>query len=268
ARLKPRVVVGFGGYPSVAPVLAARLMRHRPRILLHEQNAVLGRANRVLAKMADRVALSFAVTRHAPRSAVVVGNPVRAEVRPAPYALPGEGPFGILVFGGSLGARVMADLVPEALAGFAQWVKVAQQSRPEDLERVAAVYERAGIEAETASFFADVPERLAAAHLVIARAGASSIAEIAVCGRPSVLIPLPGAIDDHQRANAAALAASGAAIVLDQDGLTAERLRVAIAALLGDPGRLASMAEAASRFARADAGERLADLVESLGGGQ
>ena len=270
-RLRPRVVVGFGGYPSVAPVVAARLMAPRPRILLHEQNAVLGRANRLLARLADRVALSFAGTRHAPRGAMVVGNPVRSEVRAAPYALPdalpGGGKFAVLVLGGSLGARVMADLVPEALAAVAQPVRVTQQCRPEDLERVAAIYARAGIEAELASFFGDVPERLAQAHLVIARAGASSIAELAVCGRPSLLVPLPGAIDDHQRANAAKLAQAGAAVVLDQDGLTTARVGEAVAGLLGDPGRLAEMAAAASRFGRVDAAERLADLVESPGSG-
>ncbi len=265
--LRPRVVVGFGGYPSVAPVVAARLMARRPRVLLHEQNAVLGRANRALAVWADRVAVSFAGTRHAPRSAVVVGNPVRAEVRAAPYALPDEGKFEVLVLGGSLGARVMADLVPEALAGQRAKLRVVQQCRPEDLERVAAVYEKAGVAAELAAFFGDVPARLAAAHLVIARAGASSIAELAVCGRPSLLIPLPGAIDDHQRANAAKLAEAGAAVVLDQDGLTVERVGEAVAGLLADPAQLAKMAAAAARFARADAAERLADLVESLGSG-
>ena len=266
-RLKPRVIVGFGGYPSVAPVVAARLMGRRPRILLHEQNAVLGRANRALALVADRVAVSFAGTRHAPRGAVVVGNPVRAEVQAAPYALPDEGKFEVLVLGGSLGARVMADLVPDALVGVAQLVRVTQQCRPEDVERVAEVYARAGVEAELASFFPDVPARLACAHLVIARAGASSIAELAVCGRPSLLVPLPGAIDDHQRANAAKLAEAGAAVVLDQDGLTAGRVGEAVAGLLADPAQLVKMAAAASRFGRADAAERLADLVEALGSG-
>ncbi|HTU55703.1 MAG TPA: glycosyltransferase, partial [Acetobacteraceae bacterium] len=229
--------------------------------------AVLGRANRLLAKMADRVAVSFAGTRYAPRGAVVVGNPVRAEVQAAPYAVPDEGKFEVLVLGGSLGARVMADLVPEALVGVAQLVRVTQQCRPEDVERVAEVYARAGVEAELASFFADVPARLARAHLVIARAGASSVAELAVCGRPSLLVPLPGAIDDHQRANAAKLAEAGAAVVLDQEGLTAERVGEAVAGLLADPAQLAKMAAAASRFGRADAAERLADLVEALGGG-
>ncbi|HUC17911.1 MAG TPA: undecaprenyldiphospho-muramoylpentapeptide beta-N-acetylglucosaminyltransferase [Acetobacteraceae bacterium] len=267
--LRPRVVVGFGGYPSVAPVLAARLMARRPRILLHEQNAVLGRANRVLALLADRLAVSFAGTLHAPRTAVVTGNPVRAEVQGVAYAPSGEGPFSILIFGGSLGARVMADLVPEALAGLAERtrLRVVQQCRAEDLKRVAEVYAKAGIRAELASFFADVPERLAASHLVIARAGASSIAELAVSGRPAILVPLPSAIDDHQRANAGALAAAGAAIVLDQVGLTAARMGAAIASLRADPARLAAMAEAAARFGRVDAAERLADLVEALGGG-
>ncbi len=267
--LRPRVVIGFGGYPSVAPVLAARLMARRPRILLHEQNAVMGRANRVLTPLADQLAVSFTNTAHAPRGAQLTGNPVRADVRPAHYAPPGDGPFSILIFGGSLGARVMAALVPEALAGLAERARlhVVQQCRPEDLERVKELYAKAGIKAELASFFADVPQRLAASHLVIARAGASSIAELAVSGRPAILVPLPGAIDDHQRANARALAAVGAAVVLDQVGLTAARMGMEIASLLADPKRLAAMAAAAARFGRADAAERLADLVEALEGG-
>jgi len=270
ARLRPEVVVGFGGYPAVAPMLAARSLRRRPAILLHEQNAVLGRANRALAPLADLLATSYAETRHAPRAAVLTGNPVRAPAAAAAsaaYAAPGaEGPYSLLVLGGSLGARIFSDLVPAALAGLPARgaLRVVQQCRPEDLPRVEAAYRETGIAAELAAFFPDLPARAAAAHLVIARAGASSVAELAVIGRPALLVPLRGAIDDHQAANAAAYEAAGAAVVLHEPGLTAEALGGAIAALLAAPAQLAAMAGAAARFGRSDAAERLADLVEGM----
>ncbi|MGH7102693.1 MAG: undecaprenyldiphospho-muramoylpentapeptide beta-N-acetylglucosaminyltransferase [Acetobacteraceae bacterium] len=265
--LRPAAVVGFGGYPSLAPVLAARFLRPRPAIVLHEQNAVLGRANRALAPLADKIAVSFAATRHAPAASVVTGNPVRpavtalAERCPAPPT--GQERARLLVLGGSLGARALADLVPDALAGSLarDRLQVVQQCRAEDLARVQSRYEEAGIAAVLAAFFADLPERMACSDLVIARAGASTIAELAAIGRPSILVPLPGAIDDHQRANAAALAAWGGAVILEQAGLTSERLGAAIAELLADPERLGQMAHAARQFGRPKAGEELADLV-------
>ncbi|MGH7067568.1 MAG: undecaprenyldiphospho-muramoylpentapeptide beta-N-acetylglucosaminyltransferase [Acetobacteraceae bacterium] len=267
ARLRPAAVVGFGGYPSLAPVLAARLLRPRPAIILHEQNAVLGRANRALARLADGIALSYAATRHAPAAAVVTGNPVRSAVaalsgrRYAPPA--GKEPARLLVLGGSLGARVFADLVPIALSGSSirNRLQVVQQCRPEDLARVQAHYHDAGIEAELAAFFPDLPERMASSDLVIARAGASTVAELAAIGRPSILVPLPGAIDHHQRANAACFALQGGAFVLQQTGLTPDRLGAVVAELLDDPERLQQMATAALRFGRPDAGEELAGLV-------
>ncbi len=270
ALLRPQAVVGFGGYPSLAPVLAARLLRQRPAILLHEQNAVLGRANRALACLADGIAISVSPTRHAPRAAVLTGNPVRAAIaaRAATrFATPAiAGPFSLLVLGGSLGARAFSDLVPAALADLPMrgTLAVVQQCRPEDLARVEAAYAASGITADLAAFFADMPSRMAAAHLVIARAGASTVAELAVIGRPAVLIPLPSAIDDHQRANAAVLSAAGAAVVLDEQRLTAAGLAGAIASLLADPMRLAAMAAAAARFGRADAGESLADFLGAV----
>ncbi|MGH7122399.1 MAG: undecaprenyldiphospho-muramoylpentapeptide beta-N-acetylglucosaminyltransferase [Acetobacteraceae bacterium] len=266
----PAAVVGFGGYPSIAPVLAARLLFRRPAILLHEQNAVLGRANRLLVAIADGVAVSFARTRRAPPDAILTGNPVRAAVVQCAaqrYALPrAEEPARLLVLGGSLGARVFADLVPAALVGLPIQISVSvvQQCRPEDLARVEAAYGAAGVGAELARFFTDMPARIARANLVIARAGASTVAELAAIGRPSILLPLPGAIDGHQRANAEALAAAGAAVVLDEHGLTAERLGCEIAALLGDHQRLAAMADAASHLGRANAADALADLVLAL----
>jgi UDP-N-acetylglucosamine--N-acetylmuramyl-(pentapeptide) pyrophosphoryl-undecaprenol N-acetylglucosamine transferase len=264
-------VVGFGGYPCVAPVLAARLVRKRPAIVLHEQNAVLGRANRFLARRADVLALGFAATQRAPDGVrtEVTGNPVRPAITALAqtgYVAPTDR-IRLLVLGGSLGARVFSDVVPAALhdlpEALRQRISVVQQARPEDVERVRAAYAADGIAAEISPFFADVAARLVAAHLVIARAGASTVAELAVVGRPSILVPLPGAIDDHQSANAVALAEVGGASVVPQTqftpGLLAQRLRQ----LLDDPVGLAGVAVAARTQARADAAARLAVLVEA-----
>ncbi|MBS0559696.1 MAG: undecaprenyldiphospho-muramoylpentapeptide beta-N-acetylglucosaminyltransferase [Proteobacteria bacterium] len=273
ARLDPAAIVGFGGYPSVAPVLGSRLIRRRPAVILHEQNAVLGRANRFLARHAAALALSVEATTRVPESAqtVVTGNPVRPDIAAlaaASYVPPAPGePVRILVLGGSLGARVLSDVVPGALAPFAGRVSVVQQCRAEDLERVRAAYAASGIEAELAPFFSDIPRRLEAAHLVIGRAGASTVAELAASGRPSILVPLPGAIDDHQAANAAALAAAGGAIAMPQPSFTVDALSARLSALLSDPAALAAMAAAARGQGRPDAAARLADLVQALAQG-
>jgi len=272
ARLGAAAVVGFGGYPSVAPVLAARLLRHRPAIILHEQNAVLGRANRFLARSADALALSFDDTTRVPEAAATVptGNPVRPAIialADTAYTAP-EGRIRLLVLGGSLGARVFSDVVPDGLralpADLRAGLDVVQQCRPEDLERVRAAYATAGIAVELASFFPDVADRLRAAHLVIARAGASTVAELAVAGRPSVLVPLPGAIDDHQTANARALAHAGGARMIAQPDFTPAALAAALTDLLTNPAALVAAASAARSQARPDATNRLADLVQDL----
>ena len=272
ARLDAAVVVGFGGYPAVAPVLGALLLKRRPRLVLHEQNAVLGRANRLLARVADVLALSFAATARLPAGTrtELTGNPVR----PAVAALAGRGydmpaadrEFRLLVLGGSLGARVFSDVVPAAVgllpATLRARLRIAQQCRAEDLDRVRAVYAGTGIAVELAPFFADVAVRLAAAHLLVARAGASTVAELAVAGRPSVLVPLPGAIDDHQTANARALASAGGALLVPQPDFTPEALASRIAALAAAPASLRDFARAAASCGIADAASRLADLVE------
>ena len=269
--LRPAVVVGFGGYPAVGPVLGARLARPRPAILLHEQNGVLGRANRLLSRVADRLALGLAMTTRIPAGVVteVTGNPVRPEIQAlanAPYAAP-TGTIRLLVLGGSLGARVFSDVVPPALVGLPAALRtrlsVTQQCRPEDLERVRAAYDAAGITADLAPFFGDVADRLRDAHLVIARAGASSVAELAVGGRPAILVPLPGAIDDHQSANARSLAETGGAWLMPQPAFTPAALTERLAALLSDPAALAHAAQAIRAAARPDAAARLADLVEA-----
>jgi UDP-N-acetylglucosamine--N-acetylmuramyl-(pentapeptide) pyrophosphoryl-undecaprenol N-acetylglucosamine transferase len=270
ARLHAVAVVGFGGYPCVAPVLGARLLRRRPAVLLHEQNAVLGRANRALAAYADVLALSFTETTLVPRGAKisVTGNPVR----PAIAALAGEGyappsdEIRLLVLGGSLGARVFSDVVPDGLSklpeGLRSRVRVTQQCRAEDLDRVRAAYAESGITAELSPFFPDVAERLAQAHCVIARAGASTVAELGVAGRPALLVPLPGAIDDHQMANARALTDQGAAWLIPQAVFTPGSLELRLERVLSEPALLSQAAARAASCGHAAAAARLADLVE------
>lgn len=270
-RLQPVAVVGFGGYPSVAPALAARSLARRPVLVLHEQNAVLGRANRMLAPLADALALSFDGTRRVPSgsSAAVIGNPVRPALLASrqPYAPPHGNSVRLLVLGGSLGARVFSDVVPGALAALPAEmrarIEMVQQCRAEDLDRVRTAYAALDVRAELAPFFPDVAERLGTAHLVLARAGASTVAELAVAGRPALLVPLPHAIDDHQAANAAALEAAGGAWTMRQAGMTAESLCAKLVLLLSDPAGLAAVARAAASAARPCAASDLADLVEA-----
>lgn len=266
----PACVAGFGGYPAVPAMAAARLLG-LPR-LVHEQNAVPGRVNRFFATRVHAVACGIWPARLPDGArAVPVGNPVRAAVRAAaalPYVPPGDGPLSLLATGGSQGAGALGRLVPEALGllepPLRARIAAAIQVRPEDLEAVRARCRALGLAAETAPFFADLPERLARAGLVIARAGASTVAELAVVGRPAILVPYPAAADDHQTANAAGLAAAGAALLLPEAGLTAATLAGHVAAILADPARAAAMAGAARSLGRPDAAARLADLVETV----
>ncbi len=271
-RLGPAGVVGFGGYASVPAVLAATRMG-LPSVI-HEQNAVLGRANRLLAPRVRAIATSFAATAQIcpadAGKAEHTGNPVRPEIAALadlPYRAPeADGRLELLVTGGSQGARVMSDVVPAALAalpeGLRRRLHVVQQCRAEDLDRVRASYAGAAIEAELAPFFGDLAARLAAAHLVVARAGASTIAEIAAAGRPAILVPYPHATDDHQSANANAFAASGAGWPMPEPGFTPEALAARVTSLAETPALLAEAARAARAEGRADAARRLADLVE------
>jgi UDP-N-acetylglucosamine--N-acetylmuramyl-(pentapeptide) pyrophosphoryl-undecaprenol N-acetylglucosamine transferase len=281
-RLDAAAVVAFGGYPAVAPVLAARLLptrrsEGRRPVILHEQNAVLGRANRFLARHSTVLALSFANSERVPEVAatVLTGNPVRPAIAaladrayiPPDYSQ-ANGAVRLLVLGGSLGALVFSDVVPAAVAllpaDLLARLSIVQQCRAEDLDRVRAAYAQIGVAAELSAFFPDVAERLAAAHLVISRAGASSVAELAVAGRPSILVPLPNAIDDHQSANARVLVAARGASAIAQRDLTPALLAEQLALLLGQPDMLAHAARAARSVACADATSRLTDLVESL----
>jgi UDP-N-acetylglucosamine--N-acetylmuramyl-(pentapeptide) pyrophosphoryl-undecaprenol N-acetylglucosamine transferase len=272
--LQPALVIGFGGYASLPTVLAATTKKIPT--MLHEQNAVLGRANRLLAPRVTLLALTFPATqrvRAADHDRIeIVGNPVRVDIRAvraneyAPAAA--DGHFNILVLGGSQGASIFATLIPEALAGLSQAerarVRVVQQCRPEDLGPAEHRYKTAGIAADLAAFFTDVPRRMTAAHLMICRAGASTVSEIGVAGRPAILVPFPYAADDHQSANARALTDGGAGWTYQQRALTPEVLRAQVSRLMAAPAELAAAASAARAFGRPDAARALATRVEEL----
>lgn len=269
-RERPDVVVGFGGYPTI-PALAAAWITRTP-CMIHEQNGVLGRVNRAFARRVDVVACGTWPTALPDGiDGAQTGNPVRAAVLEragAPYMPPGDWPMNLLVFGGSQGARILADVVPEALARLPEslrgHLRVAQQARPEDFERVTESYARIGLRAEVEPFFRDMPRRLSETQLVISRAGASSLADIAVVGRPAILIPYAAATADHQTANARALDEAGAAIVIPEPRLSPETLAQAILSILTQPAVADAMAQAALTVGVADAATRLAALVEEL----
>jgi UDP-N-acetylglucosamine--N-acetylmuramyl-(pentapeptide) pyrophosphoryl-undecaprenol N-acetylglucosamine transferase len=275
-RLKPKAVVGFGGYPTLPPLLAARLSG-TPGII-HDANAVLGRANRFLSSRVSAIATSLpGVLDRDPALAsktTTVGTPMRPAVLAAaavPFVPPDPaGPFRLLVVGGSQGARVMADIVPDAIERLepALWSRLilTQQVRDEDMTRVRAVYDKLKINTELAPFFTDLPARLASSHLVVSRSGAGTVAELAAIGRPSILVPLPGSIDQDQFANAGVLAKVDGAIRIPQTEFTPDRLAAEISAFAAEPARLAAMAEAARGAGRLDAAERLADLVVKVAG--
>ena len=269
-RLNPRAVVGFGGYPTVPPLLAAWLLG-APSVL-HEQNAVVGRANRFLAPRVWRIATGFPEIKGLAAALVAktryTGNPVRPLVIAAaaiPYPGLDDGGLSLLVTGGSQGARVMADVVPAAL-GLLRGeerarIRLTMQARGEDKERVAAACAALQFPVELADFFADLPARIAGAHLVIGRSGASTVSELAVIGRPSILVPFPHALDQDQAANAAILAAAGAATVVPQIEFTPPRLAELLRGALANPATLINAAAAAQSVAVANAADRLAEIV-------
>jgi UDP-N-acetylglucosamine--N-acetylmuramyl-(pentapeptide) pyrophosphoryl-undecaprenol N-acetylglucosamine transferase len=273
---KPSAVVGFGGYPTLPPLLAARLVGI-PTVI-HDANAVLGRANRFLSRRVDAIATSLpGVLDRDPSlngKTTTVGTPMRPAILAAAavkYAEPEpNGPLRLLVVGGSQGARVMADIVPGAIERLepALWnrLMLIQQVREEDMARVRAVYDRLKINAELAPFFSDLPARLAASHLVVSRSGAGTVAELGAIGRPSILVPLPGAIDQDQFANAGVLSQAGGALRIPQADFTPDRLAAEISALAAEPERLSAMAVGARTVGRLDAAERLADLVVKVAG--
>ena len=269
-KLKPKVVVGFGGYPSFPTVLAATSLGI-PTVI-HEQNSVLGRANRILAPKVNHIATSFPDTQMLPEkqpSVTIIGNPVRASVkalRDVAYPeLLQDSPIHILITGGSQGAAIFSQVVPAAIAmlpeGLRKRVRVDQQCRPAELESARIAYKKMGIEAELSPFFVDLPARLSACHLVVARSGASTIAELAVAGRPAILVPLPNSMDDHQYHNADAFEQVGGGWVMAQPGFTPSALSARLEAFLNAPDSLLNAAVDARQMGLGDAAEKLADLV-------
>lgn len=272
-KTKPCVVIGFGGYPTVPPLFAAVTMR--VPTALQEQNAVAGRANRLLAPYITTIATGFEAVQGfegVEEKILVTGNPVRdgvLQARHTHFRLPiGKEPFRLLVFGGSQGARFLSDIVPAAVIAMPEAARrrivITQQCRAEDIARVRAAYDALGVKADLGSFFVDIPEHMAQAHLIICRSGASTVAELAVIGRPSFLIPFPHALDNDQKCNALSLEKAGGAYVFDQENLTAERLAEQISEFIKNPGKLVLMAKAARDIGKSDAVERLACLVESI----
>jgi UDP-N-acetylglucosamine--N-acetylmuramyl-(pentapeptide) pyrophosphoryl-undecaprenol N-acetylglucosamine transferase len=272
-RIRPDVAIGFGGYPTVPPMLAA--VWAKVPTLIHEQNAVFGRANKFLAPRVTAIGTSFARVGGGEAfvlTTVQTGNPVRPAVLDAArVAYPERGsadPFRLLVFGGSQGARVMAELAPPAIgkleAALRGCLRIVQQCRPEDMEQVRDGYRAMGVEADLQPFFKDLPARIAASHLVLSRSGASTVAELAVIGRPAIMIPLPHALDQDQKANAQVLARAGGGWMVEQRDATPDRLAADLSELIGNPARLPAAAMAAKTAGRPDAVERLADLVERV----
>jgi len=276
AKIKPAAVVGFGGYPTLPPLFAAT--RRGLPTLIHEQNAVMGRANRALAGRVTAIAGGFLPAGKGAYQAktVVTGNPVRQSVLEAArtiYRPSGRGdPFRLLVFGGSQGAAFFSEAIPPAIAALPEAARkrlhITQQARAEDQADVAKAYAGLGIEADVSPFFSNMAERMAAAHLVISRSGASTVSEISVIGRPAILVPYPYALDHDQAANAAGLAAAGGAEVHVQSSLTKDRLVNLISSLMQDAARLKAMAAAAKSAGKPDATRLLADLTEAIASGE
>ncbi len=276
-RMKPVLVVGFGGYPSIPAVYAAQKMGI-PTII-HEANAVIGRANDMLAAKAERIALSMHEVAGLEQSerirSIITGNPVRPEIaslytQPYPTPKP-DGELRILIFGGSLGAKILSDVVPKALsmldADYRKRLRIIQQCREEDLEGVKTAYEEAGINAELKTFFQDVPEQLGKAHLVIARSGASTVAEVTVAGRPAIFVPMEVHRDNQQKMNADAVADAGGAWVMAEGGFTPETLLARIETFLHNPEVLFKAAENARSCGKPDAARKLGNLVTAIASG-
>lgn len=271
--LRPRAVIGFGGYPALPSLLAALSLKLPS--LIHEQNAVLGRVNRFLAPRVARIATSYVrVRRMEPGWAAkttLTGNPVRAEVIAArAVAFVADAPrLHLLVTGGSQGAAVLNSVVPAAVALLPETLRarldVTHQGRDEDAVMIRETYRAAGIEPVVAAYFTDLPGMIASAHVVVARSGASTVAELCVAGRPAILVPLPIATDDHQTDNAEGMAAAGGAIVVPQPQFSAERVAQALTGWLSDPKALAAAAAGARSVGHPEAAARLADLVIATG---
>lgn len=276
-KLKPACVIGFGGYPSV-PTMVAATNAGLPT-LIHEQNAILGRSNRMVARRVSAIATSFADTAGIgdadTAKAVLTGNPVRGAISTVrEQAYPPIGPNGegvkLLVLGGSQGARVFSDIVPQAVAEMPTALRsrfsITQQCRPEDIDRVRAAYAEINMQPTLQTFFDDVPARMSAAHIVITRAGASTISELAEVGRPAILVPYPHAMDDHQTANALAMESLGGAWLMPDAALTTEALILKLETFVNFPQKLIDAAATMKNAGGRDAAAALADQIEMLAG--
>ncbi|MFP6711551.1 MAG: undecaprenyldiphospho-muramoylpentapeptide beta-N-acetylglucosaminyltransferase [Rhodospirillales bacterium] len=273
-RMKPAVVVGFGGYASVPTMLAAAYSGTKAAI--HEQNAVLGRANRLLASRVEKIATSFEKVSSIPEPAlsnvIVTGMPVRpavATVRDREYPnLSDDGTINLAVFGGSQGAHIFSEVVPAAMKRLSDKtrarIKITQQSRPEDIDQARSAYQALGIDAAISNFFDDVPEHIADAHLVICRSGASTIAELTTIGRPAIMVPYRHAVDDHQSKNAHAVDEVGGGWLIPEDAFSEDVLADRIESLFAMPRMLENAASAAKSAGKPDAAARLADMVMDL----
>lgn len=270
-KLNPVAVAGFGGYPTVPPLLAAS--RVGIPTLVHEANAVLGRSNRFLAKHVSKVAIGFdSIKKLSGQEMLVTGNPVRPDIlKAAKKSYPARqknGPFHLLVFGGSQGASYFGEVLPQACAllpaGERKHLHIVQQARQDDLDRVIASYSRLGIRARVETFFDDMASQIARAHLVVSRAGASTVSELSVAGRPAILVPYPHALDHDQANNAASVAASGGAQIFHQSDLSPELLAKELAAAISNPKKLATAAKNAKKAGIPNATENLADALEQL----
>ena len=266
---KPSCVVGFGGYPSI-PAITAALIWRIPTIL-HEQNGVLGQVNKLFAKKVDFVAYGIEPKSLSSGNSLYIGNPVRNSVlkfKASPYIPPGDYPINVLVIGGSQGARIMSDIVPGALSSLSEKnkknLRVAHQARPEDRDRVINLYSENNIDAEVSSFFNDVPRRISEAQLVISRSGASSVADIATIGRPSILVPLKSALRDEQSINAESMTSINSAISFAEDGFTEEKLSKCIAKFLASPKKAEAMAIAALKRSSKNSVQMMSELIISL----
>lgn len=271
AKLQPVAVAGFGGYPTVPPLLAAA--RLNIPTLVHEANAVLGRANRLLSKKVDKVAIGFGGIKHEVNVQVnVTGNPVRPDIiKAAIQNYPQrtkDAKFNLLVFGGSQGAAFFSEVMAQACKLLSDeerdLLRVVQQARPEDKDALVAAYKEMGIEAKVESFFGDMASQLQSAHLVISRAGASTVSELAVMGRPSILVPYPHALDHDQATNAAAVAKAGGALIFKQSALAPKVLADELSRAIANPKKLALMAKKAKKTGKPDAAKVLANMLEAL----
>lgn len=275
--LKPKVVIGFGGYPSFPGVYAAQKMG--VATIIHEQNAIIGKANAYLAPRAERIAVSMAGTSGLEKPdemrCVVTGNPVRPDVSALysePYpAMSADGELRILIMGGSLGAQIFSDVIPETLAGlsasYKSRLRITQQCREDDLDRVQKIYDDAEIACDLSTFFDDVPELLKDTHLVIGRSGASTVAEVTTAGRPAIFVPYPHHKDQQQKMNADAVADAGGAWVMNEQGFTRDALQARLESFLQNPEVLFKAAEKSRSCGKPDAARKLGNLVTALASG-